>query len=887
MKNRQRKLFLELLETRQMLTVYAHSAADDFAADFSGGLPQNNPNGDWTYLASDDTTTSLIASDGTNPINTYGIGAGWVQAGGFPSYAIGGALSLPTGTIAGHGPQKVIWTAPADVDMGAVQLSGELTQLLGQSARQMQLSIFKNGNAAPFLLVAADSINQSTSILPPSIVAMDPGDTLTIVVDGSGPQGNGISTFSAWDIDILEVDPEIDADFNGDFVVDQGADLPIWQANFGTTVGATQSTGDADNDGDVDGADLLIWQRQFGNEILSGNEMAVPPYDPSAVIVQTSGVTLPNGSLLDISGTQTQGLQEAFDFAADEGWGVFVLPGTYTLDAGLDVVERQGASFRLQDVTMNFGAGVTDFGLRFDSAIILDWYWDGGALNAPNALDGVRFDARNFHPLDGCLGLTPPAIADNRYIFEASITAATNEVTMDTSTRTINDNYFHFQGLGENDLNIIGSGFADSNTFLSARPDSAIPWDLFSTAGRVTVNVPNGPIGTVATVYKPDGSLVNTAGTTTSGLQEAFDHAAANDLDVLVFGQGIRNSEINGGLPACGNTNQGLYNLSTTLDVGALDGETYRIFNVTFNYTGSGTAMAFGDVENADFELTGQIGAVNGATGVLIQPQTTALTNSVIRVEHMPIINDDPGSIAVRIDPSLQTIENSEFYFTEILGGETGLQVDNPSASTFFRNNVLSTVHTHDYKTFAVRLGTTSNNSSNIHTNTLDVHIDTDGGPSTTGLQVWGDNNTIAFGSRGAGLAGSAARLETASNDNVVAYFGVNRPLVDMGTNNSYVPGLLLAASSSAAADTTPFANQVQLTSLPFRIDTEVRQEYLASESEIIEPYFSVESVRPSLDGAVREISVRDIAIVDLYEDEQFFQEDFEDFELDAPAASV
>ena len=109
MNNRQRKLFLELLETRQMLTVYAHSAADDFAADFSGGLPQNNPNGDWTYLASDDTTTSLIASDGTNPINTYGIGAGWVQAGGFPSYAIGGALSLPTGTIAGHGPQKVIW----------------------------------------------------------------------------------------------------------------------------------------------------------------------------------------------------------------------------------------------------------------------------------------------------------------------------------------------------------------------------------------------------------------------------------------------------------------------------------------------------------------------------------------------------------------------------------------------------------------------------------------------------------------------------------------------------------------------------------------------------------------------------------------------------------
>ena len=159
MDSHQRKLRLELLEPRQMLAVYTHSAADDFAADFSFGLPHNNPNGDWTYLATDDTTTSLVATNGSTPVSTFGIGSGWAQVGtGIPSYARGGlALGLPAGTIAGHGPQKVVWTAPIDVDMGAVQLSGEMTQLLGQPSRQMQMRIFKNGNTNPFLSIEADS----------------------------------------------------------------------------------------------------------------------------------------------------------------------------------------------------------------------------------------------------------------------------------------------------------------------------------------------------------------------------------------------------------------------------------------------------------------------------------------------------------------------------------------------------------------------------------------------------------------------------------------------------------------------------------------------------------------------------------------------------------
>ena len=54
---RQRPLILEQLESRLALT---WDLAADFAADFVDGLPQNNPNGVWSYLGTDDTTDSLL-----------------------------------------------------------------------------------------------------------------------------------------------------------------------------------------------------------------------------------------------------------------------------------------------------------------------------------------------------------------------------------------------------------------------------------------------------------------------------------------------------------------------------------------------------------------------------------------------------------------------------------------------------------------------------------------------------------------------------------------------------------------------------------------------------------------------------------------------------------
>jgi hypothetical protein len=57
--------------------------------------------------------------------------------------------------------------------------------------------------------------------------------------------------------------PALLADFDHNNTVN-GSDLALWQAGYGTAVGATYQNGDADGDDGVTGRDFVIWQREFG-----------------------------------------------------------------------------------------------------------------------------------------------------------------------------------------------------------------------------------------------------------------------------------------------------------------------------------------------------------------------------------------------------------------------------------------------------------------------------------------------------------------------------------------------------------------------------------------------------------------------------------------------
>ena len=199
----------------------------------------------------------------------------------------------------------------------------------------------------------------------------------------------------------------------------------------------------------IDAADYTVWQTHLGDLVSDGPPP--PPFTPAAIVVQTSGVSIPDGSQLDISTSQTQGLQEAFDYSAQQGWDLFILPGTYTLNAHLDIEELQLRTFRMEDATLNFTSNVTDYGIRFDSTMMVDWYWNGGAIHAPHATHGVLFQPRTPHPLDGSKHGTN-GILDSRMHFAVDITAGTHPVTMNSITARIEGTTFHFRNVPEKQL---------------------------------------------------------------------------------------------------------------------------------------------------------------------------------------------------------------------------------------------------------------------------------------------------------------------------------------------------------------------------------------------------------------------------------------------------
>jgi hypothetical protein len=210
---------------------YSDDLAADFTATYPGGIqnatgdqaPVGNPFGAWTLHGKDGTTASLV------PVGSgiFGPGlsasgqAGWGnvpdQGGPWTYFAQqfqpGVNINGPNGPrMNGHGPQEVIWTAPANVDAGGIAITGELEQEF-EPTREMRLSIYKNGAATPSFFVNAlppivNGVLLQKVAFGPVNIAVNPGDTLKFSLAPSGnpnlAQGN-VPTFSAWDVHLNEI----------------------------------------------------------------------------------------------------------------------------------------------------------------------------------------------------------------------------------------------------------------------------------------------------------------------------------------------------------------------------------------------------------------------------------------------------------------------------------------------------------------------------------------------------------------------------------------------------------------------------------------------------------------------------------------------------------
>lgn len=198
---------------------YSASLGADFRANVGGvigGQPTSNPFGanlEWTFLPPPG--KSLASVPGGIPASGQ---AGWCQSddgtscNGDATWSYFSTPWQPGVTIepglTGHGPQEVLWTAPANINEGGVAISGSIEQLF-ETARRMRLSVFKNGSAtAAFTVDALPPIVNGVLLqkvnFGPLDVLVSSGDTLLFRMDGSGEGGNGIPTFVAWDLSLSE-----------------------------------------------------------------------------------------------------------------------------------------------------------------------------------------------------------------------------------------------------------------------------------------------------------------------------------------------------------------------------------------------------------------------------------------------------------------------------------------------------------------------------------------------------------------------------------------------------------------------------------------------------------------------------------------------------------
>jgi hypothetical protein len=199
---------------------YSQSLGADFTATYPGAvhntIPTANPFGpsnEWELHDSTGSAAGLISTGGAPASGQPGWcegSAGVCTTGGpwtyFANFWQPGVTINPL--MNGHGPQEVQWTAPASIDAGGVSISGAIEQIF-ETSRVMRLSVFKNGSAtASFTVDALPPIVNGVILqkvnFGPIDIAVSPGDTLRLLMDGSGAGGNGIPTFVAWDVTLAE-----------------------------------------------------------------------------------------------------------------------------------------------------------------------------------------------------------------------------------------------------------------------------------------------------------------------------------------------------------------------------------------------------------------------------------------------------------------------------------------------------------------------------------------------------------------------------------------------------------------------------------------------------------------------------------------------------------
>lgn len=395
---------------------------------------------------------------------------------------------------------------------------------------------------APYVLVMSDSVINADLValdgnwINPTKLTQTSSDTFP---SGDGDQGDRFEFFFT----------NLPADFNHDNIVNS-TDLNIWKANFGRTVGVTQSDGDVDGDGFVNGNDFLKWQTQLGFDLRDWN---------------APGILMPTVTNLIVSGSSTQ--HAAYSLATAMASGTHQLTtipvsgaNKVTVDFSEDVMVNSddlsvtdlhdpGRTFTLASFSStarsatwtfveNFSAGAMQIALSSDVTDLsvvphaLDGAWNNQTNVAENNTDsftsgdGTSAETFKFYVTSLPADFNHDNIVNSadQQIWSANFGTATGAT----------------QSMGDTD----GDGDVDGNDFLEWQRElgMAINWQDWTAAGLIVDPVGPMTIRVSTLTDENDGNI----SPGDLSLREALALAAEYDgADVIEFDPGLAGGTIN------------------------------------------------------------------------------------------------------------------------------------------------------------------------------------------------------------------------------------------------------------------------------------------------------------------------------------------------------
>lgn len=242
-------------------------------------------------------------------------------------------------------------------------------------------------------------------------------------------------------------------------------------------------------------------------------------------------------------------------------------------------------------------------------------------------------------------------------------------------------------------------------------------------------------------VQKPDGSFLDTTGTTTMGLQEAITYAIGNGYDLIVEGGAVKGTAPSG-------VDGSIIHCTTAISFPPIQKGYVSIRGTTINFDGSPAgspyAINFDSMMMARIEFPGsQIVAYASAYAgaVNINPVTA------LPIDNVAVVTDSvidlcttvayPGKTCIQLYAGVNGISSNDIRIMEPNGGAVGVQViAGAGAGASFYDNRVKIIDAHLQTSTCVAVGNGTTGASNIFANEWSIGCD----PATgaTGVSVYG-----------------------------------------------------------------------------------------------------------------------------------------------------